>query len=103
MVDCHKVTPLALHKDLDGHDGLYLPFHKDLILEQFTGLLDRFSKEIYEGDILKEGESNWLCRWYCQSFWVERINAQGAMNHWSTFAVHAEVIGNIHENKELLK
>jgi hypothetical protein len=51
MIDLKKITPFALAQpDLNG---LFLPFDDDIILMQFTGLLDnKLIKEIYEGDII---------------------------------------------------
>lgn len=88
-----------------------------LIFMQFTGLLDKNGKEIYEGDILKRftevNESfgfdlvkvqwnNDRCYWE-----LERGNNQAS--YWGHISgSHAregryEVIGNIYENPELIK
>lgn len=72
-------------------------------LEEFTGLLDKNGKEIYEGDIIRWtddydengyidfGDGCFLVNWSINS---ERINGD--------MVDDLEVIGNIHENPELL-
>lgn len=77
--------------------------------EQLTGLFDKDRKEIYEGDIVKVDaptdkgsiyEIVWedgVYRYFSHKTKVHYYFAQKAM------AIFSEVIGNIHENKELLK
>lgn len=78
---------------------------------QFTGLLDKSGKEIYEGDILEFSRywSDHFGRDYSQVIFLEE-NAQFVFNH-STVGTpqdlgminkEAKVIGNIYETPELL-
>ena len=86
----------------------------NLIVEQFTGLHDKNGKEIYEGDILNVGE--YLV---CEIVYVDKnVEDYGDEIHCAFHAkvyIHnktipldsylknnCEIIGNIHENPELL-
>lgn len=83
---------------------------------QYSGLLDRHSKEIYEGDVITVrgdyprvilwDKVSWAimpCELYNDKhFWVMNIQHPGN-DWWEEFADEMEVIGNVHDNPELLK
>ena len=83
---------------------------EDVVLEQFTGLRDKNGKKIYEGDLIKEviyGRKFviWEVR-YCQDdccFELHRIRGAYFGDSLLGGGSQYEVIGNIHENKDLLE
>ncbi|MBV4430708.1 MAG: YopX family protein [Clostridium tyrobutyricum] len=74
---------------------------------QYTGLKDRQGVEIYEGDVLDYDNGigiKGIVKWYEDGFAIGILGAGDASNkslYQSTEDI--EVIGNIHENPELLK
>lgn len=52
---------------------------------QFTGLYDANKKRIFEGDVVR---------------WSDNISAS---THWKLHLFHSQMIGNIHDNPELME
>lgn len=85
--------------------------HEDMIWQQFTGFVDAKGNEIYEGDLLQftyredgvvfTGEVK-----YSENFACYIVVVGNAFETFSDLAEHAHslcVVGNIFENKDLLK
>lgn len=76
----------------------YLQFDEKLFdLQQFTGLLDKNGKEIYEGDIVQEGIGKCEVLWGVTGWDPFEYCGGGELN-----SKQCEIIGNIYENPELL-
>ena len=89
----------------NGQDWQPIEKNNEAIREQFTGLLDKNGREIYEGDILKakipNGEERiYECVWYSHGFYFKEVGKNG-IKHFSW--KENEIIGNIYENPELPK
>jgi uncharacterized phage protein (TIGR01671 family) len=105
--------------------GINYFFESHLIPMQFTGLLDKNGKEIYEGDVIEvkdhEGKKYWEnktsdgkihknlivdCGMGDISFdfgmWYVSGKVNNSLLHIDHNGMEIEVIGNIYENKELL-
>ena len=82
-------------------------YDDDFIFLQFTGLHDKNGKEIYEGDIVKAQDGNWEV--FIENLENGVVLSNDKKEEASTkffdgdyCLAETEVIGNIHENPELL-
>lgn len=88
-------------RDVKG-EGIYLENAKDVVLMQFTGLLDNQGKEIWEGDIIQfEDDSDDLD-------YVVFRNGEFTLNiedenFLISLTKHYKVIGTLYENPGLLE
>lgn len=79
----------------------------DKTVGQFTGLLDKNGREVYEGDIVKHIPRNetYVCEWTaihaCFTF-VENIEYGESYYFQKIDEKKIEIIGNIYDNPELL-
>jgi len=73
-------------------------------LMQFTGLLDKKGKEIYEGDILQNdwNHNKFVVEWG-EGEYPYQSDADSTANKWNVKYGGCEIIGNIYENPELIK
>lgn len=83
--------------DFDDH-SYYELGNKNV--EQFTGLTDKNGKDIYEGDVLKTDTVNqYVVYREDMALFCMRINK---LSGTTSIPSACEVIGNIHENPELI-
>jgi uncharacterized phage protein (TIGR01671 family) len=89
----------------DGKSAVSIKELNDLVAMQFTGREDRYGNEIFEGDIIKP------CNGHApvEDFWDDleaSFEVLGDMGHLGDVLAafpDSKVIGNVHDNPELLK
>lgn len=80
----------------------------DIEVVQFTGLKDRNGKEIFEGDIIKNsgGQKAFVSFEECNNGgfgWCATFEGKHSHPFLIEYPKNCDVIGNIHENGDLLK
>lgn len=112
-------------KYLIGQDGQLMTWTEDYSLQEsnleyqfWTGLVDKAGKEIYEGDIIEHGYQNYngafkhrhfvyysvdKAMFYLAFPGREQFNEGGITKNTIKKDTFYEVIGNIFQNKDLLK
>ena len=95
--------------DINGVSGIEVDYNT---ISDFTGLTDKNGKKIFEGDIVKVQDDIWGSP-FCNgitgkvvydetAFFIEPKNVMETQRLFNECAVY-EVIGNIHDNPELLE
>lgn len=103
-----------MEKPTSGYNSPIPVEKSELILMQSTGLRDKNGKEIFEGDIIKNGEAvvdvknHPTLGFYTTPNGVERFFGDNTSirdfnNDVEDFSDVTEIIGNIYENPELLE
>lgn len=112
--DIITVNCLPIPKEFE-YGGEYtgivmLPMNDDYIFMQYTGLKDKHGTEIYEGDILEHvnGKGNHWCVVYDDYKYILKLvncyyDTSTREYLGTTIKEKFEVIGNIYEDKHLLK
>lgn len=115
MIDVDEIHWFNGEFDIIGDYITFVRKADEIELMQSTGLKDKNGKEIFEGDILTDGDVISDIK-YHQTLGFYMIGKYGFsvpfgqgvdVEYFEEFAVHVsktfEVIGNIHENPELLE
>ena len=72
---------------------------------QFTGFTDKNGKKIFEGDIVRYNDGVFYVEYYAphMAFYFHGTQGRGSANGFTRTSNDIEVIGNIHDNPELLE
>ena len=110
VVSLHWQGDKLVSAKLEG-DNEPIPIEGRLAIMERTGLYNRFGQDIYDGDILALYRSDGSVANLCRVIWDESNNEYNwepvGEDSWhdlfTAFYDDYKVVGNIHENPELLK
>jgi len=90
-IACDDAYSLCMGQD----EKCYLGCKCDIM--QCIGLVDKNGKDIYEGDIIRDGEGLYTVKFEIDQ---ELSHARGSMCGWLVESENEEVVGNIFENPD---
>lgn len=92
------------HEVGEGMFGTHpIEYPNPYVLMQYTGCKDKNGKEIYEGDVLDTPDGKVKVIWWLAGFYFKYLENKGRGEFVGVNPNEMEVIGNLYENKELLK
>jgi len=98
--------------DVDLHNGIFWEKVDPETVGQFTGLRDRKGNKIFEGDVVRFGDDIYQIVFADACFWISDPHEHYSMELHTTIGMGpddilgqcgVEVIGNIHDDPNLLK
>jgi len=106
------IYAVALHPDFVDEGNVYYSEANAVdssTIGQFTGLIDKTGKKIFEGDILFDGVQNYEVKYSPSSSGFEAFG-KGEDGIWSLYHLahkgncgrEIEITGNVYDNPELL-
>lgn len=95
----HANTNRTLIFDYNRHD---IRAVDPLTVGQFTGWHDAEGYEVYEGDVMQDEYGIGYVVWYDGAFWLKSPGSDAIDLENGEFYQQAKVIGNIHDNPELI-
>ena len=105
----HIVRQITQHIKRDDYECYAINVEPETI-GQFTGLIDKNGKKIFENDILADGA---VVKWFDELFWdgggsthpgfyCEKWASCGELSWLERFDNDCEIIGNVSDNPELV-